>query len=289
MELKQMEYFKTIVDCGSISEAARILHMSQPPLSMSMKKLEAELDATLFVRGNKHINLTEAGAIFYQRICGILQLTDNTISEVTRASMGKTIALGLTPSTIPFVSDMLAKFALDNPDLHFDIYDGSTFEMEHLLDTKTIDAAFLRSPFAPGNLITREIKKEPMMAAIPSALLDSSSKIKNGRPISVKELGKFPLSIYRRYQSTLTSLFSKENLIPNYFSICDDTRTTLLWTRNNQAVSVVPKSLIDNENEFIICPIKSKELETSIMFVHPMGIGSPPPAIAQLIPYLDLL
>lgn len=48
MELRQLEYFRTIVDAGSISGAARMLHMTQPPLSYQMKMLEEELQVSLF-------------------------------------------------------------------------------------------------------------------------------------------------------------------------------------------------------------------------------------------------
>ena len=61
MEIKQLEYFRAIVDEGTISGAARALHMTQPPLSYQMKMLEEELQVRLFARGSKHIRLTEAG------------------------------------------------------------------------------------------------------------------------------------------------------------------------------------------------------------------------------------
>jgi len=50
MEIKQLEYFRTIVDEGNVSAAARALHMTQPPLSYQMKMLEEELQVQLFIR-----------------------------------------------------------------------------------------------------------------------------------------------------------------------------------------------------------------------------------------------
>ena len=267
MDLKQMEYFKTIVDTGSINQAAKILHMSQPPLSMSMKKLEEELETTLFLRGAKHVTLTEAGSLFYQRVTRILELTSSAVTEVSKTGLHKTFSLGLTPSTIPIVSDTLARFSNAYPEVHFQIYDGSTFELQHLLDTNVIDAAFLRTPFASGDFKTIEIKKEPMVCAIPQALLDSA--IKPGKKsISLKQLAKYPLSTYRRYQSLLTEVFKLEGLEPNFFSICDDTRTSLLWAKNGRATAIFPKSLsVECSEDLVILPINDKSLETAILFV----------------------
>lgn len=61
MELKQMKYFKTIVDEGTITQAARVLHISQPPLSMQLKAIEEELDTILIERTSSyHINACRA-------------------------------------------------------------------------------------------------------------------------------------------------------------------------------------------------------------------------------------
>ena len=57
MNLKQMEYFTAIVNEGSISAAAKALHISQPPLSTQMKLLEEELGLTLFQRGPRSIQM----------------------------------------------------------------------------------------------------------------------------------------------------------------------------------------------------------------------------------------
>ncbi|MFR4579446.1 MAG: LysR family transcriptional regulator [Clostridium fessum] len=64
MELRQLSYFTTIVNEGNISQAAKKLNISQPPLSHQMKLLEAELGVTLFERGSRRIRLTPAGKTF---------------------------------------------------------------------------------------------------------------------------------------------------------------------------------------------------------------------------------
>ena len=60
MELKTLHTFVTVVQEGSISAAARQLHMTQPPLSAHIAQLEAEMHTCLFQRGGRHIRLTPA-------------------------------------------------------------------------------------------------------------------------------------------------------------------------------------------------------------------------------------
>ncbi len=285
MDLKQMEYFKIVVESGSISEAARILNMSQPPLSMSMKKLEDELSTQLLVRGSRHIQLTEAGSVFYQRVCRILELTNSTISEVTRVGLSRTFFLGLTPSTIPVASGALASFVQNYPEVHFQIYDGSTFELLNLLKSGVIEAAFLRTPIAIGDYNSIPIKKEPMMAAIPREFVHKNPAIVSEKPVSLEVLAQYPMSLYRRYQQLISDVFEESGLSPNFFSICDDTRTSLLWTENGKAISLIPNSLIPHSKGVVLCPVDCIELETTILFLYKGNTGSS--VVADFLPYLD--
>ena len=81
MDVKQLEYFRAIVDAGTISGAARVLHMTQPPLSYQVKMLEEELQVQLFLRGTKKITLTEAGKTLYDRAGSLLTMADITKRE----------------------------------------------------------------------------------------------------------------------------------------------------------------------------------------------------------------
>lgn len=74
MDLKQLKYFVTVAEEGTISAAAKKLFMSQPPLSIQMKLLEQELGCPLFERGQKHIRLTDTGKLLYDRAQNILKM-----------------------------------------------------------------------------------------------------------------------------------------------------------------------------------------------------------------------
>ena len=73
MELRQLTYFTAIAQAGTITAAAQKLHMSQPPLSLQLQKLEDELGCPLFERDTRHLHLTPAGELFYERAQAILQ------------------------------------------------------------------------------------------------------------------------------------------------------------------------------------------------------------------------
>ena len=100
MELRQLTYFITVVEEGTISSAARKLNLTQPPLSAQMKQLEAECGCVLFERTSRRIQLTEAGRMLYNRALTLLELADITRQELKdyREGTSGTLRLGVVSS-----------------------------------------------------------------------------------------------------------------------------------------------------------------------------------------------
>jgi len=81
MDIKQLNYFKTIVEQGGISAAARALQVAQPVLSRALQALEAELGQTLLIRSKSGIELTVQGKRFYQRIRKLIADYNNILDN----------------------------------------------------------------------------------------------------------------------------------------------------------------------------------------------------------------
>lgn len=100
MELRQLRYFVSIVDHGSLSRAARVLHIAQPALTQQIQQLEAELGAQLLHRSAQGVLATDAGKMFYEHAHAILkQVADakSSIAQSTTRPSG-TVTLGIPPS-----------------------------------------------------------------------------------------------------------------------------------------------------------------------------------------------
>ena len=106
MELRQLRYFVAIVDHGSLSRAARVLHVAQPALTQQIQQLEDELGAQLLHRSAQGVMSTDAGKTFYEHAQAILKQVGDAKSAVaqTMARPAGTVALGIPPS----VSNALA-------------------------------------------------------------------------------------------------------------------------------------------------------------------------------------
>lgn len=100
MELRQLRYFVAIVDHGSLSRAAVVLHVAQPALTQQLRQLEQELDAQLLHRSAQGVLSTDAGKVFYAHAQAILKQVADARSAVTQSTTrpAGSVTLGLPHS-----------------------------------------------------------------------------------------------------------------------------------------------------------------------------------------------
>lgn len=238
MELRQLEYFCAIADTGSVSEAARRLHMSQPPLSYQMHQLEQELKAPLFVRNRRGVELTEAGKLLYSRAADLLHYVSSTRQEVTAAGSRRVLRLGITSSTVGTLMPYLSRFSARYPEVRFQVQDGSTFTLFHALLEGMIDVSVVRTPLKLEEVEHRLLPPEPMMAVSAPEM-----QVEQEGALSLKALEARPLILYRRYEQLILSAFRAHGLHPDVFCLCDDARDAMLWAQAGLATAIFPASM----------------------------------------------
>lgn len=267
MEIKQLEYFRAIVEAGTISGAARELHMTQPPLSYQIKMMEEELKVSLFLRGTKRITLTEAGKTLYEQAEKILTLTELTKSEVLKSSQATTLHIGMTPSTVSMMSDYLQQFARRYPQIRFDIHEGSTFTLKEQIENQQVDITTLRTPIALSGCEVKSLAKERLLAmAIPEYPL-----FEGKTSVSLHELMDQPLILSRRYQKYMLSVFEKAGVTQNIYCACEDARTALIIAEKGLGIAILPALMLKQSEKLKAWEIKDADLATEILLVWRKG------------------
>lgn len=101
MNLRRLKYFVKIVDIGSMTQAADVLHIAQPALSQQLVTLEAEMQQQLLIRTKRGVTPTEAGKVLYAHAQLILRQCDQAMSDVTSSSRALcgNVSVGLAPGT----------------------------------------------------------------------------------------------------------------------------------------------------------------------------------------------
>lgn len=172
MELRHLRYFLAVAEEGHITRAAERLGIQQPPLSQQIRALERELEAQLFQRRPRGVELTDAGRALVSDARTILTLVDRAVATVRQTAQGRRgrIAVGFTSSAPfhPFVPRVIRAFREAHPAVALTLEENGTADLVQALRTGRIDAAFIRSPIADApQLIVRPLLAEEMVVALP--------------------------------------------------------------------------------------------------------------------------
>lgn len=149
MELRTLRYFLAVAREENMTEAANVLHVTQPTLSRQIADLERELGVELFERTNRSCVLTSDGMRLRQRAEEILSLVEQTESEMGDRELGiegnVRIGAGETQA-MRFVLDTFADLRRDHPGVTIELYTGNADAVEERLERGLLDFALLLEP-----------------------------------------------------------------------------------------------------------------------------------------------
>lgn len=146
MEIRVLQYFLAVAREETISKAAEVLHITQPTLSRQLKELEEEIGKTLFIRGNKKIELTKEGVLLRQRAEEIVSLVDKTTKELTIDDdiVAGDIFIGAGEArTLKIIIKAMKRLNDLYPDVHFRIYSGNGPDIIDKTENGIIDFGIL--------------------------------------------------------------------------------------------------------------------------------------------------
>ena len=155
MELRTLHYFTVVARELNITRAAEKLNMSQPPLSNQIKALEEELGVQLFIRGKRHLELTEEGALLLRRAVQMQELADKTRQEIAslREGMTGTIYLSMVEGRAPFLAaQWIAGFREEFPLVRYNLWNGSSDDVLDRLHKGLADLAVIAAPYDTEHL-----------------------------------------------------------------------------------------------------------------------------------------
>lgn len=149
VETRLLHYFLTVARERNITNAAKVLHITQPTLSRQMTLLEEQLGVKLFVRDSRPLALTDEGFLLRRRAEEILELVEKTEAEVSaqeeQVEGSVSIGCGELAST-KLLMEMVAGFSEQFPRVTFDVYTANADRIKHRMDNGLTDVGLLLEP-----------------------------------------------------------------------------------------------------------------------------------------------
>ncbi len=191
MNLRDLQYLTTVAEHLHFGHAAEICHVSQPTLSMQLKKLEEYLGVQLFERTNKHVMLTPIGKSIVERAARVLEEAA-AIRQLARGAkdpLSGDVRLGVFPTLAPYLLPSLVPKVKEHlPDVNLLLTEEKTPAIIQLLHEGKLDCALLALPVEGDGLATAPLFTEPFLLAVPK-----SHKLAKRKSVKPSDLAPYAL------------------------------------------------------------------------------------------------
>jgi LysR family transcriptional regulator, hydrogen peroxide-inducible genes activator len=170
MTLTELRYIVAVAREKHFGRAADACFVSQPTLSVAIKKLEEELEVQLFERGNNEVSVTDIGQQIIEQAQRVLEQAQSIreIAKLGRDPLAGPLKVGVIYTIGPYLLPELVKSVIANcPQMPLLLQENFTVKLLELLRQGELDVAILADPFSAHGLVTQAVYDEGFRVALP--------------------------------------------------------------------------------------------------------------------------
>lgn len=246
MNLRYLRNFLVLAETLHFGEAAKRLHMTQPPLSRQLASLEQELGIELFSRHSRSVALTPAGEDFYQNIRRLLDDYDFAVRSARGTARGERgeLRIGFTMCAAwSILPRLLAAFARTHPDVTVKLDETLPRDLQGALQRGDVDIGLSFPMAVSAPLHYRPIYQEPLCAVVPG-----SHPLAHTSPLTVAALAAepfitFPASTAPELHEAVMACCRQHGFEPQVRMETHLQQTIVNLVASGLGVSLVPDSM----------------------------------------------
>lgn len=256
IETRLLQQFVAVAEELHFNRAAERLHMAQPPLSQAIRKLESAVGAPLFVRTNRSVALTPAGAAFLVTACSTLRALEEAVAQTQRVAQGIEGHLTLTFINIAPYAPLLRAlrgFRHASPGISFTMVEATTQEQVIALEQGSADIGFMRAPgTSVPHLRMATVSSEPIVVALPAG-----HRLEAAPTIALELLKDdafvaSPRTLGKGFHDQLISLCHAAGFVPNIVQHGRQMQTLIALVAAGFGVALLPASLATNARTDVV-------------------------------------
>lgn len=246
MDIRQLTYFTAVAQNGSFSKAAEILSLSQPTLSLAVKKLEEELGVKLFYSFNKRQELTDEGRALLESSRHLLDVYQQTLENVKTSSKScsGTFVLGLSPLFgACFFGDLIPKFHEEYPNIQITMIEDGARKIDERIASGQVDLAVTLKTDRLATFHNCHFTTQRNVA-----LLNRSHPLAGEKSITVSQLRDDAFAIFSQdfiLHRQIMSACHSAGFRPKIALLSSQWDFMVELVAKNHAVSILPKPVLD--------------------------------------------
>lgn len=243
MNNHDLRYFSVLADTLHFGKAAQILHITQPPLTRAIRRLEDELEVLLFKRNQRNVVLTAPGEYLKKRGDALLSGISALSKEVKKIDEGKSGELHITSvgSLVPIILRYIHEFVCKYPHVHIKISQYTTLEQIRLIKSGDADIAFVRCPITSEGLQLHNVFKECFVLVTPKTFHKRIEVATDLQQLSEMPYISFPREHGRGSFDTIISLCQAGGYSPDIKHESYQLDTAIRMAEAGLGITIVPE------------------------------------------------
>lgn len=262
MELRHLKYFLAVAEELNFTKASEKLFISQPPLSRQIMELEEELQARLFNRNNKKVELTEAGKYFEKEVKDLFQnlerisvktkkIADNVSGEFRIAYISSIYS--------SVISDLIKHLKQQFPYVNFKLFEISTTKQISALEQGKIELGIIRSPIKSPKIKAQLWFKDGFSVVYNKNLIQIKSEEEIPK-LKDETFVFFNKDYAPHYHDILLELCAFYGFEPQVVHESNNINSIVQLVKNGLGISIVPSNIAKNNQDAEIGFIELKKV-----------------------------
>jgi len=272
MELRQLQYFVSVVDAGSFSGGAVALNLAQPSLSRQIALLESELGQRLLVRTGRGVAVTEAGQALLTHARAMLDIARRARDELRDMdeSPGGRIVVGMPPRVaLGMSTPLIQRFREKFPRAVISVLEGLSVSLRESLIVGKLDLALLFDPALSPQLSYEPLIREKLLLVAPA-----SSRLP--ARVSLSALASYPMvlpSAPNAIRHLLDNELNPRNIHLNVLAEVGAVRTVLDLVAKGVGCTILPESGLNAKGDEALqrAPVGPPTIWNALVLATPLA------------------
>jgi DNA-binding transcriptional LysR family regulator len=246
VEIRQLRYFVAVANECNVSGAARVLNVSQPPVTRQIHQLEQEIGQKLFVRSSRGVELTAAGTALLAEARKILIQTRVATERANAAALGKIgrLNIGYFGSIIySFLPSLVRRFRALTPGAEISLHPVAKIAQVEALRDGQIHVGFSRYYPYEADIVVECVGRERLFFAVPEGTSSARRKAVSLEELRDERILLFPKEGRPNFADEIITLFNRIKHTPHVDHIADDMSAALALTAAGLGSTFVPESV----------------------------------------------
>ncbi|WP_411850120.1 LysR family transcriptional regulator [Stenotrophomonas sp. LGBM10] len=284
VDLRQLRQFVAVAEELHFHRAAARLHMSQPPLTAAIRRLEEDIGSELIQRGNRTLGLTAAGKVLLAEARATLQQADHALVATRDAAAGRTgtVRVGYVGSALyGRLPQVIRAFRVSHPQVRLELIEATSARQVEMLRGQRLDVGVVIPPVnEAGDMRLHAFDVDRLAIALPRA-----HRLAGMRSIAVAALADEPFVLWparegQGFHAQVVRLCAAAGFVPRVVQEAHGMHAVLSLVAVEAGIAIVPASMQGfRADEVHYQPLE----EVSARFDLQMCLraGEPSPALRQ--------